>query len=145
MKRQGAVFFLVTVLLTFVAFTSLFAGSLPAIQVGDDAAIITNDSFMNVMRNHADKVLWIDTRDHGEVAVDGTFSKARVIPIDQLEAEIPKLPNDRPIIFFCSTGARSGEAYDFLMMKRKDIEAYFLEAAVEFHHRALPVVTEVKD
>ncbi len=146
MNRLTTVLFLAIVLLASAPGSSLLAGSLPAIEVEeDDEAIITIESFLNVIRNHADMVLWIDTRDPGEIAADGTFSKARVIPVEKLEGEIPNLPNDRPIIFFCSTGARSGEAYDFLMMKRNDIEAYFLEAAVSFKGKDLPVVTEVED
>ncbi len=142
--RQKTMMVLVVAL--FTAFISpVFAGSLSAIKVGGDEAIITIDSFLDVMRNHADKVHWIDTRDRSEVKVDGTFATARVIPVEELTAEIPNLPNDKPIIFFCSTGARSGEAYDFLMMKRDDVEAYFLEAEVVFKNKALPVVSEVKD
>lgn len=145
MNQLRTVLFLVVVLLTLGVSSSLLAGSLPAIKVGDDEAIITIDSFLDVIHNHADKVLWIDTRDPSEIAADGTFSQARVIPVEKLETEIPNLPNNRPIIFFCSTGARAGEAYDFLMMKRNDIEAYFLEAGVSFQHKAFPVVTEVED
>ncbi len=137
--------FVAAVFFSFSLSASLLAGSLAAIKVGDDEAIITIESFLDLIHNYPDKVLWIDTRDPSEIAADGTFSKATVIPVEKLEAEIPNLPNNRPIIFFCSTGARSGEAYDFLMMKRSDIEAYFLEAAVSFKGKDLPVVTEVED
>ena len=145
MISMNRVRFLAAVLFSLSISASLLAGSLAAIKVEEDEAIITIESFLDLLNNYPDKVLWIDTRDPGEIAADGTFSKARVIPVEKLEGEIPDLPNGKPIVFFCSTGARSGEAYDFLMMKRSDIEAYFLEAAVSFNGKDLPVVTEVED
>ena len=144
MNRHKLGLFLVAALLTFITSATLFAGSLPAIKVGSDKAIITNDSFLDVMHKHANSVLWIDTRDRNEVTADGTFSQARVIPVEEMNDAIPNLPNDKPIIFFCSTGARAGEAYDFLMMKRGDVEAYFLEAEIAFKHKAYPEVTAIE-
>ena len=146
MTRQKSVLFVAAALLYLGVSISTPAGSLAAIKVEEeDEAIITIASFVDVMHNHADQVLWIDTRDPGEITADGTFSQALIIPVEKMEAEIPNLPTDKPIIFFCSSGARSGEAYDFLMMKRNDIEAYFLEAAVSFQNKPYPVVTEVED
>ncbi len=145
MKKKITALFLIVALLTVGVSASTLAGSLPAIQVEEDEAIITIDSFLDLMHNHAHRVLWIDTREPGEITADGTFGEARVIPVEKLEAEIPSLPNDKPIIFFCSTGARSGEAYYFMMIKINDVEAYFLEAAVSFQKKEFPVVTEVED
>jgi protein tyrosine phosphatase (PTP) superfamily phosphohydrolase (DUF442 family) len=75
------------------------------------------------------------------VDADGTFATARVLPVDRIEDEIESLPTDKPIVFFCSTGARSGEAYDMVRMVRDDLELYFLEAAVEFKKQEYPVVS----
>ncbi len=44
-----------------------------------------------------------------------------------------ELPTDKPIVFFCSTGARAGEAYDIVKMKRDELKVYFLDANVKFH------------
>ena len=55
------------------------------------------------------------------------------LSVEDLEDEMDGLPADKPIVFFCSTGARSGEAYDLVRMKRDDLEVYFLDANVEFH------------
>ncbi len=96
---------------------------------------------MDVLENHADEIHLIDVRDQREVDIDGTFATARVIPIDTLLPQIANLPSDKPTIFFCSNGARSGEAYDFVNMKRGDMKVYFLEAAVAFRNQPLPVVT----
>jgi len=50
--------------------------------------------------------------------------------VDEVEEKIAALPSDKPIIFVCSTGARSGEAYDIVKMAREDLEVYFLDANV---------------
>lgn len=35
-------------------------------------------------------------------------------------------------MFFCTSGARSGDAYDMVKEKKLPIEAYFLDANVKF-------------
>jgi rhodanese-related sulfurtransferase len=43
------------------------------------------------------------------------------------------LPSDKPIVFVCATGARSGEAYYMVKDNRPDIkEVYYLEAEVTY-------------
>lgn len=112
-----------------------------AIKEAGEAGLISIDSFMDILKNHPNDVYLVDVRDQAEVDMDGTYATARVIPIDTLLPKIPGLPNDKPTVFFCSNGSRAGEAYDFVSMKRSDMKAYFLEAAVAFHKRDLPVVT----
>ena len=111
-----------------------------AIEDTGEEGLISVDSFMNILENHPDEIYLVDVRDHSEVEMDGTHPSAKVIPIDTLLGEIADLPNDKPTVFFCSNGARAGEAYDFVNMKRGDIEAYFLEAAVSFNNQPLPQV-----
>jgi hypothetical protein len=45
------------------------------------------------------------------VFAKGHFSMAVNIPVEKLEDRIPGLQADKPVVFVCSTGARSGEAY----------------------------------
>jgi len=111
------------------------------IRESGEEGVITIASFMDVLENHPKDVYLIDVRDQGEVDIDGTFATARVIPIDTLLPQIASLPNDKPTIFFCSNGARAGEAFDFVNMKRSDMKVYFLEAAVTFKKQSLPVCT----
>jgi rhodanese-related sulfurtransferase len=108
-------------------------GAAPKVETGEEAGIITIASFSNLMKNHTDDFYWYDVRDPEEVEADGTYEKAVVMAVDEVEDQIDELPSDKPIIFFCSTGARSGEAYDLVRMKREDLEVYFLDANVEFH------------
>jgi len=107
--------------------------STPFVETGGEPGIITIASFNKLMTDHMDSYYWYDVRDPEEVEADGTYEKAIVMAVDELEEGIDKLPADKPIVFFCSTGARSGEAYDIVKMKREDLEVYFLDANVEFH------------
>ena len=101
---------------------------------------VTIGSFNRLLKEDPDGIHWIDVRDHEEVKLDGTFAKARVMPIPELEESVDQLPADKPILFFCNTGTRSLDAYDIVKMKRGDLEVYFLEANVEFSHKPLPKV-----
>ena len=54
------------------------------------------------------------------------------MPINELEKKVGSLPLDKPVVFFCSTGARSGEAYDTVKLLRDEVKAYFLDADIKF-------------
>ena len=74
----------------------------------------------------------VDVRDPDEFAT-GAFKTAKNIPVDNLEKTIKTLPSDKPIVFVCATGARSGEAYYMVKDNRPDIkEVYYLEAEVTY-------------
>ncbi len=103
------------------------------IETGEEAGIITIASFNNLIKNHSDQFHWYDVRDPEEVEADGTYAKAVVMAVDDLQDKVGELPADKPIIFFCSTGARGGEAYDIVKLERDALEVYFLDANVQFH------------
>ena len=109
------------------------SSGVPAVETGEEAGIITIDSFNKLITENTDSFYWYDVRDPEEVEADGTYGKAVVMAVDDLEDKIGELPTDKPIVFFCSTGARSGEAYDIVKMKRDDLAVYFLDANVKFH------------
>ena len=55
------------------------------------------------------------------------------IPVDNLEEKIPTLPTDRPIVFVCGTGARSGESYYMVQDVRPELKnVYYLEGTLTF-------------
>ncbi len=116
------------------------AGTHPGIEQAEEEGSVTIGSFNRLLKEDPDGIHWIDVRDHEEVKLDGTFAKARVMPIPELEESVDQLPADKPILFFCNTGTRSLDAYDIVKMKRGDLEVYFLEANVEFSHKPLPKV-----
>ncbi len=104
----------------------------PEVEIGEEEGMITIVSFTRLLRDNSDSFYWYDVRDPEEVEADGTFGKAIVMSVDEVEENVDKLPSDKPIVFFCSTGARSGEAYDLVRMKREDLKVYFLDANVAF-------------
>jgi phage shock protein E len=53
--------------------------------------------------------LVVDVRTPGEYR-SGSYPKARNIPLDALSARMGELPKDKPIILFCASGSRSGQA-----------------------------------
>ena len=102
-----------------------------AIKTGDEPEIITIESFKQIVEQAPEMVHLIDVRDPEEVE-SGAFKTAVNIPVDTIEDQVAELPDDKPIVFVCSTGARSGEAYDIVSLEREDLKMYFLDAEVTF-------------
>lgn len=102
-----------------------------AIEPGKEKGSISVPSFERIMKEDPSQIVVIDVRDEKDVR-KGTFPGAINIPINELEKKIASLPKDKPVVFTCSTGARSGEAYDTVKLLGGDIRAYFLDAEVSF-------------
>ena len=84
------------------------------------------------MKDNPNSILLIDVRDPDEFQA-GSFKTAVNMPTDDLEKKIKGLPADKPIVFICATGARSGEAYYMVKDLRPDIkEVYYLEAELTY-------------
>lgn len=77
-------------------------------------------------------VLLVDVRDPKEFAA-GTIKGAVNIPMNDLEKKIATLPTDKPVVFVCGTGARSGEAFDTVKLLGAKVEAFFIDANVKFN------------
>ena len=74
----------------------------------------------------------IDVRDADEFN-KGSFKTAVNIPVDNLEDKIKTLPTDKPIVFVCGTGARSGESYYMVQDVRPELKnVYYLEGELTF-------------
>lgn len=100
-----------------------------AIESGKEKGSISVPSFERIMKENPAQIVVIDVRDEKDVK-KGTFSGAINIPINDLEKKLATLPKDKPVVFTCATGARSGEAYDTVKLLAGDIKAYFLDADV---------------
>ncbi len=100
-----------------------------AIETGDEPDTITFESFDNILKNAPGSVYLIDVRTLEEFKTGG-FKGSIHMTVDEVEEKVAELPSDKPIIFVCSTGARSGEAYDIVKMAREDLKIYFLDATV---------------
>jgi rhodanese-related sulfurtransferase len=103
----------------------------PEIIAGKEKGSITVESFEKILKEAPDSVIIADVRDPEEFAT-GSFKNAVNIPVNTLDKKIGTLPTDKPIIFFCTTGARGGEAYDMVQLLRPELKVYFLDAAVKF-------------
>ena len=103
----------------------------PSIQGGKESGTITVESFERIYRESPGTVHLIDVRDPQEF-VTGTFKGASNMPINSLEKSLDKLPTDKPIIFFCGAGGRSGEAHDMVKLYLPALKTYFLDADIKW-------------
>jgi len=104
----------------------------PAITVGEDGDTITMTSFNAIMANDRNSIHLIDVRDPSEFAA-GSMQGAVNIPVEELVDRVAELPSDKPIVFVCSTGARSGEAYDIVKLENEEMMVFFLDAEITYH------------
>jgi len=103
----------------------------PAIQAGKESGTISVPSFEKIYKEAPGTVHLIDVREPAEVAT-GTFKGAVNFPINALEKRIDELPSDKPIIFFCGAGGRSGEAHDMVKLYKPALKTYFLDADIKW-------------
>ncbi len=103
-----------------------------AVKSGKEEGSIDIDNFRKIVDGKPDSVMLVDVRDKDEFT-KGKFKGSVNIPVDELEKKIPGLPMDRSIVFVCSTGARSGEAYYMVQDVRPALkDVFYLEAGVTF-------------
>lgn len=103
----------------------------PVIEAGKESGTISVASFERIYKEAPDSVHFIDVREPGEMAA-GTFKGAINMPVSTLEKNMPKLPTDKPIIFFCGAGSRSGEAHDMVKLYKPEIKPVFLDATIKW-------------
>ena len=101
------------------------------VELGKEKGSVSTAWFERTMKQNPGTLLVIDIRDAKEYAA-GTAKGAINIPMADLAQKIATLPADQPIVFICSTGARSGEAYDTAKLLRADLNVYFLDAKVRY-------------
>ncbi|MDP2809208.1 MAG: rhodanese-like domain-containing protein [Rhodocyclaceae bacterium] len=102
-----------------------------AIEPGKEKGSITVASFEKILKEQPDSIHLVDVRDPKEFAA-ATLKGAVNIPINELEKKIDQLPKDKPTVFICGTGARSGEAHDTVKLLKSDLPVHFVDAQVKF-------------
>jgi rhodanese-related sulfurtransferase len=103
-----------------------------AVKAGELEGSIDLERFETILAGSPESIFLVDTRDADEFA-KGHFRTAVNIPVENLEARISELPADKPVVFVCSTGARSGEAYYMVQDVRPDLkDVYYVEAQISF-------------
>jgi rhodanese-related sulfurtransferase len=99
---------------------------------GDDGSI-DHAVFQDLAANKADSILLVDVRDSKEFAT-GTIKGAVNIPTDQLEKKLKAWKPEKPVVYVCGTGARSGEAFYMTKDLRPDlVEVYYLDGELTFN------------
>jgi rhodanese-related sulfurtransferase len=89
----------------------------------------------------------VDVRDPKEVAT-GMIKGSVNIPMNELEKKIGTLPTDKPVVFVCGTGARSGEAFDTVKLLGGKVQASFprrrrqVQRRRQLHHGRQEVSSE---
>jgi len=102
------------------------------ISAGTTEGSIDLNTFRQILTERPDSVLLVDVRDPDEFAA-GHFPTAVNIPTNALETKLPALTIDRPLIFVCATGARSGEAYYMVRDLRPDLkDVFYVEATITY-------------
>ena len=107
------------------------SASASTLVAGTEKGSVTVESFQKIWESAPQSLLLVDVRDPREFSA-GTIKGAVSVPINELEKKVSSLPLDKPVVFFCSTGARSGEAYDTVKLLRDEVKAYFLDADIKF-------------
>ena len=108
------------------------ATSSAALVPGKEKGSVTVASFEQVWKANPGSVMLVDVRDPKEVA-SGMIKGSVNIPMNELEKKIGTLPTDKPVVFVCGTGARSGEAYDTVKLLGGKVQASFIDADIKFN------------
>ncbi len=102
------------------------------IEAGQEEGSIAITAFEKILKDNPESIYLVDVRDADEYAL-GSFKGAVNIPVETLEAKIKSLPATKPVVFVCSTGARSGESYYMVQDLRPELKkVYYLEAEITF-------------
>ncbi|NMG28518.1 rhodanese-like domain-containing protein [Aromatoleum evansii] len=107
------------------------AAAKPVIQAGKESGTIAVASFEKIYKEAPDTIHLIDVREPNEFAA-GTFKGAVNVPVNTLEKRIDELPADKPIVFFCGAGGRSGEAHDMVQLYKPALKTFFLNADIKW-------------
>ena len=128
--------FLLTVLFCIfgIAVSPVSVAQIPpgkvAIEPGRTKGSISIESFNRILTEEPQSVYFMDASSAREFAA-GSIKGATNLPLNKIDDRLSSLPNDKPIIFFCATGSRAGEAYETVKESRKDIQVHFLDAQVQ--------------
>jgi len=100
---------------------------------GKEEGSIDIPAFEKIVKENPESIYLVDVRDADEFA-KGSLKTAVNIPVDQLKKRIVELPADKPIVFICGTGARSGESFYMVQDNRPEMKnVYYVEAGMTFN------------
>lgn len=103
------------------------------LKAGQQEGSIDIEMFKKIVADNPESIYLVDVRDKDEFE-KGSFKSAVNIPVEELENKIKTLPSDKPIVFICGTGARSGESFYMLQDLRPELKnVYYLDAELTLH------------
>jgi rhodanese-related sulfurtransferase len=103
------------------------------VKAGREEGSIDIETFKKIMAENPESIMLIDVRDKDEFET-GSLKTARNIPVDELETKIKTLPLDKPVVFICGTGARSGESFYMVQDIRPEMKnVFYLDAEMTVH------------
>ncbi|MCB2148694.1 MAG: rhodanese-like domain-containing protein [Deltaproteobacteria bacterium] len=104
-----------------------------AIKGGVEEGSIDHAEFRRIVTENPESIYLVDVRDADEFK-KGSLKTAVNIPVDNLEEKIKTLPADRPIVFICGTGARSGESFYMVQDVRPELKnVFYLDGEMSFN------------
>jgi rhodanese-related sulfurtransferase len=115
----------------YPAWTKLYgtAGAV-AIKGGEVEGAIDKAQLEQILRERPESIHLIDVRSPMEYAACH-LPGAVNMPVSMVQKKVAELPSDKPIVFVCSTGARSGESFYMVQDMRPELkEVYYLDAVV---------------
>ncbi|BEQ16081.1 rhodanese-like domain-containing protein [Desulfoferula mesophila] len=104
-----------------------------SLKPGKEEGSVDIAFFQETMAKNPGSIYVIDVRDPGEYKA-GAIKGSKNIPVDKLEKTLDQLPQDKPVVFVCGTGARSGEAYYMVKDKRPAMtDVYYVDGEITFN------------
>jgi len=103
------------------------------LKAGKEEGSIDIEQFNNLVSQSPESLYIVDVRDADEFE-KGSLKTAVNIPVDKLKGRIKDLPADKPVVFICGTGARSGESFYMVQDLRPEMKnVYYVEAGMTFN------------
>jgi rhodanese-related sulfurtransferase len=104
-----------------------------SLKPGKEEGSVDIAFFQDKLKRSPMSMYIVDVRDPGEYKA-GAIKGSVNIPVDKLAKSLDKLPADKPVVFVCGTGARSGEAYYMVKDLRPQMtEVYYIDGEVTFN------------
>lgn len=107
------------------------AAAAPAMPAAGEG-IVPIDVFQKLLAEAPDSMVVVDVRDEAEYAA-GHLEGSLNIPVGKLDDQLFDLPDNKQIVFVCTSGGRSGEAFDLTKLLRPELNAGFVDAVIAFN------------
>lgn len=111
--------------------TAPAAAAAPAMPAAGEG-VMPIDEFKAILADRPDDVLIVDVRDVEEYAA-GAIPGSINMPVGGLDDTMFELPDDKRIVFVCTSGGRSGEAYDLVQLLRPELNVVFVDAVIKYN------------